>query len=315
MKFDHVLVIGFGGPTKPEEIRPFIENVTRGIPIPEERLKEVEHHYHEVGGYSKYTEYANHIINILNEQIAIEGLPLQTFLGMRNWRPYLKEAMAEIKRRGLKRGIGLILAPHRCDSSYEKYIRNVEDAKKEAGAEDVQYLYLGPWYEHPGFIEAQADKIKEELEKIPAVKRAQTPLVFCAHSIPVEMADKSKYSEEVRRSSELVADKLGMKKWQVAWQSRSGSPRQPWLEPDVVSVLQKLREQGEESVVVVPVGFICENVEVLYDLDIEAKQAAEKSGLKFFRAATVQDHDAFIAMIMELIAEAYRVSKRETENV
>lgn len=313
MNFDHVLVIGFGGPTRPEEIRPFIENVTRGIPIPEERLKEVEHHYHAVGGYSKYTEYVNHLINILNEQIAIESLPLQTFMGMRNWKPYLKEALAEIKRRGLKRGIGIILAPHRCDSSYEKYIRNVEDAKKETGA-DVDYFYFPAWFDHPGFIEAQAAQVLIELEKIPAAKRAQTPLVLSAHSIPLEMAEKSNYAEEVRRSAELVAEKLGMKKWQVAWQSRSGSPRQPWLEPDVVSVLKDLRAKGEEAAIVVPVGFICENVEVLYDLDIEAKQEAEKAGLKYFRAATVQDHESFIAMIMELMAEAYHAAKKKMEN-
>ncbi len=303
--YDHVLFIGFGGPTRPEEITPFLLNVTRGIPIPEERLREVEHHYHEVGGFSPYNEYTFRLFEKLRDKLREMNVPLPLFLGMRNWDPYLKDALAEIKRRGLKRGIGVILAPHRSDASYEKYVRNVEDAKREAGAEDVDYEYLKPWFEHPGFIHAQTDEVRKVLAKIPELKRKNTPLVFSAHSIPVEMAAKSRYVEEVRASAERVAQDAGQPKWQLAWQSRSGSPRQPWLEPDICSVIRDLKSKGEDSVLVVPVGFLCDNVEVLFDLDIEARKETENLGMKYYRASTVMDHPSFVAMFTELIQELF----------
>jgi protoporphyrin/coproporphyrin ferrochelatase len=305
MSFDHVLVIGFGGPTKPEEIKPFLQNVTRGIPIPEERLREVEHHYHEVGGFSPYNEYTFRLFERLREKLQERQVNLPLFLGMRNWNPYLKEALAEIKRRGLKRGIGLILAPHRSDASYEKYIRNVEDAKREAGALEINYEYLKPWFDHPGFIHAQTDEARKVLARIPAEDREAIPLLFSAHSIPMDMAAKSQYAEEVRASAALVAGELGNPKWHLAWQSRSGSPRQPWLEPDICSAIRELKRKGESSVLVIPVGFLCDNVEVLFDLDIEARQEAEKQGMKFYRASTVMDHPSFAAMFAELIQELF----------
>ncbi len=224
---------------------------------------------------------------------------------MRNWNPYLKDALSEIKRRGLKRGIGLILAPHRSDASYEKYIRSVEDAKREAGTLEVDYQYLKPWFEHPGFIHAQTEEARKTLAKIPEAKRGNIPLLFSAHSIPVEMAAKSQYAEEVRTSSELIAGELGSAKWQVAWQSRSGSPRQPWLEPDICSAVRGLKAQGGNSVLIIPVGFLCDNVEVLFDLDIEARQEAEKCGMAYFRASTVMEHPSFVEMFAELVQESF----------
>lgn len=303
MKFDHILVIGFGGPTRPEEIRPFIENVTRGISIPEERLKEVEHHYHEVGGFSPYNEYTFRLFDKLKEKLSAEGITLPLFIGMRNWTPHLADTLMTVKARGLKHGIGVILAPHRCDSSYEKYIRNVEDARKAAGAPEISYEYLRPWHDNPGFVEAQADETRKVLKNLPEERRKTIPVLFSAHSIPCEMAAKSQYAEEVRRSSELIAEALSFANWQVVWQSRSGSPRQPWLEPDICSVLRGLRQKGEEAAVIVPVGFLCDNVEVLFDLDIEARQEAEKAAMQYFRASTVMDHPRFVAMFSELIKE------------
>lgn len=292
MNFDHILIIGFGGPTKPEEIRPFIANVTRGIPIPEERLKEVEHHYHAVGGFSPYNQHTFQLVNQLRAKLTEKSISLPLFVGMRNWQPLLKETMLEIKQKGLKRGLGVILAPHRSDASYEKYIRAVDEAKESY---PVDYEYLGTWYDQPGFIDAQA----EEVQKV--LKNNETPVIFTAHSIPIEMAQKSRYAEEVMASSEAVAKKLGLKKWQLAWQSRSGSPRQPWLEPDVLQGIRDLKGKGEHAVTLVPIGFLCDNVEVLYDLDIEAKQEAEKLGMKYSRASTVHDHPRFVEMLCDKI--------------
>lgn len=299
MAFDHILLIGFGGPTRPEEVRPFIENVTRGIPIPEERLKEVEQHYQAVGGVSPYNEWAQRLSEKIREKLLEQGIKLPVFLGMRNWNPFLKETIASIKQKGLKQGIGVILAPHRSEASYDKYLRAVEEAKQATHAGEIVYEYLPPWFDHPGFIQAQADAMT-------GAKNA--PVIFTAHSIPLEMAQKSHYVEEVTRSSELVAQKLGITKWRIAWQSRSGpstrsGQAQPWVEPDVISVIKEYKDKGEKAVMLVPIGFLCDNVEILYDLDIESKETAKKIGIGYQRASTVNDCPQFVAMFAELIQE------------
>ncbi len=299
MKFDHILIIGFGGPTRPEEVRPFIENVTRGVPIPEERLKEVENHYLAVGGASPYNEWAHRLTGKIHEKLSEQGVTLPVFIGMRNWNPFLKDTIAAIQQKGLKKGIGVILAPHRCDASYEKYIRAVEEAKQAANAGKIEYQYLKSWHDHPGFVQAQASVILRPK----AEESTRMEILFTAHSIPLEMAQKSKYVEEVTQSSELVAKTLGVTKWRIGWQSRSGNPKQPWLEPDVISVIKDYKEQGEKSVMLVPIGFLCDNVEVLYDLDIEAKEAAKKIGIEYHRASTVNDHPQFVVMLADLIQE------------
>ena len=305
MSYDHILFIGFGGPTKPEEIWPFLQNVTRGIPIPEERLRSVEQHYHDVGGRSPYNDHTFRLLEKLRLKLAEKSISLPVFVGMRNGHPFMRETLAEIKAKGLMRGIGIILAPHRSDASYEKYIRTVEEAKHSADVGRMEYHYLEPWFDHPGFIEAQADEIEKVIGP-----RKNTPVIFSAHSIPMEMAQKSKYAEEVMVSSEKVAKHLGLSNWRLAWQSRSpsaGSGRdglpKPWLEPDVVSVIQRLKEEGASEGVLVPIGFLCDNVEVLFDLDIEAKQEAEKLGMIYRRASTVMDHPKFVAMFAALIGD------------
>lgn len=311
MPFDHILVIGFGGPTQPDEIWPFLQNVTRGIPIPEERLRSVEHHYHAVGGRSPYNEYTFRLLDKLREKLSQEKIFLPVFVGMRNWHPLMTDTLREIKQQGLKRGIGVILAPHRSDASYEKYIRTVEEAKKNADAE-IEYVYLKPWFDHAGFISAQADEIQKVLDAISESDQKKVPLIFTAHSIPLEMAEKSHYAEEVRISCELVIQQLGMSNWQLAWQSRSGNPRQPWLEPDVNAAIRYLHAKAQKQFVIVPIGFLCDNVEVLFDLDTEAREESEKLGIKYWRASTVMDHPKFVAMFAELIEEILEDSNAQS---
>lgn len=307
---DHILIIGFGGPTKPDEIQPFLEEVTRGLPIPPARVQEVAHHYEAVGGRSPYNEYTRRFFTKLQERLRATGVGLPMFLGMRNWHPFLRDVMGEIKRQGLTRGLGVILAPHRCDSSYEKYIRNVENATVHAAALDIHYEYLPPWHEHPLFIEAQAAQVKRALKSAPPGAH----LLFSAHSIPVEMAQRCRYVEEFRASSEAVAKALGWTKWSLAYQSRSGNPRQPWLEPDVASAIRELKQQDARHVIVVPIGFLCDHVEVLFDLDIEAKQAAQEAGIGFSRASTVMDHPKFVEMFAQLIATALALTSPQTRS-
>ncbi len=301
---DHILVIGFGGPTKKEEVQPFLNIVARGRNIPPERVQEVSNHYDAVGGYSRYNEDTFRLVDAIKSQLSGRGVHLPVFVGMRNWDPFLKDTIGEIHAKGLKRGIGVVLAPYRCEVSFERYWRDVEEAKAAAKAPEITYSSLPPWHEHPGFIKAQAEMAQDTLQSLSVKEREKTHLIFSAHSIPVEMAQTSHYVEAFERSSEKVAEALGHTAWHLGYQSRSGSPRQPWLEPDVETVLEKLKRDRINQVAVVPIGFLCENVEVLFDLDIEAKEAAEKLGLSFLRAPTVQAHPAFAGMFAELIAQA-----------
>lgn len=301
--FDHILIIGFGGPENREEIMPFLEHVTRNRNIPEARLQEVARHYEKVGGFSPYNAYTFQLADKLKASLLAEGMGLPVFVGMRNWHPFLDVTLSDIKIRGLKKGLGIILAPHRSETSYERYIQNVKDARQAVEAEGIEYQYLKPWHDHPLFIQAQADEVKKVLDALASAEQKEVHLLFSAHSIPLNMSGCAGYRDEFRRSSELVASELGVNRWSLAYQSRSGNPREAWLEPDVLSAIRQLAEKGEKRVALVPVGFLCDNVEVLYDLDVEAKEAAEKAGIQYLRARTVTDNPKFVAMLKTLIGE------------
>ncbi len=303
---DHILVIGFGGPTKPEDIRPFLAEVTRGTRIPETRIADVVHHYERVGGRSPYNDYTIRLCDQLKTALRAHSVQVPLFLGMKNWHPFLADTLRTIHQQRLSHGLGVVLAPHRCDASFEKYLRGIDEAKQQAAAPEIQYGYLGPWHEHPLFIAAQTDQIQQALNALSVQVRASAHILFTAHSIPVEMAKHSRYVEEFDASSRAVATALGRTNWSLAYQSRSGSSMQPWLEPDVESVIRELKAKGEQQVVVVPIGFLCDHVEVLFDLDIEAKVVAEEVGLGFARASTVMDHPQFVRMFVELIQRDIR---------
>ena len=303
MSFDHILIVGFGGPAQPGELRPFLEQVTRGLGIPEERLQQVLQHYEAIGGVSPYNRHVFQLVEKLKDQLFRKGIVLPVFVGMRNWHPFLKDTMAEIKKKGFKKGIGVILAPQRSDASFDKYMRNVEEAKQAAEAPFIECEYLKAWHDHPFFIEAQADQVRQVLATLAPKELAELHFIFTAHSIPVEMAQACRYVQEFETSSSRVAHELGWEKWSLAYQSRSGNPKQPWLEPDVTQEIRRLSTKGIRTVLLVPAGFINDNVEVLYDLDIEARQAALQSGLGYRRASTVMDHPKFVKMFAELIEE------------
>lgn len=299
--FDHILVIGFGGPTRPEEVRPFLEIVARGAKIPEERLREVEHHYQQTGGFSPYNSHAERLFGKLAARLKEAGVTQPCFLGMRNWHPFLSEPLSRIREQGLRRGLGVVLAPHRSEPGFERYVRAVEAAKVEAGAVEVRTEYLGPWHDHPLFIRAQVQRVKEAWGPEPPRDWAGTEILFTAHSIPLAMARVSRYEREFLLSSARVAAALGGYPWSVAYQSRSGPPAQPWLEPDPAAALRALAAAGKRRVIAVPIGFLFDHTEVLYDLDIEAKEAARAAGLEFTRAPTVMDHPDFVGMLASLI--------------
>jgi ferrochelatase len=301
---DAVLLIAFGGPEKPEDIRPFLAAVTRGRPIPPGRLEEVAHHYERIGGRSPLNELTFRQADALRARLVADGLPLPVYVGMRNWRPYLHETLAAMASDGVRRALGLILSALQSEASWDRYQGDVAEARARVGPGAPVVDWAPPWSDRAGFLAAVADRVGAALGEVPAAERPATPIVFTAHSVPVPMADGSPYVARLTESSRAVAARLGHARWSIAYQSRSGRPEDPWLEPDVGDAIRRLGVEGARHVVVAPIGFVCDHVEVLYDLDVEARAVAEACGIVFHRAATVSDHPAFVAMLAELGREA-----------
>jgi ferrochelatase len=308
MPYDAVLLIAFGGPTRREEIRPFLENVTRGRPVPPARLDEVAHHYEQMpGGASPLTALTRAQAAALQTALASGGPLLPVFVGMRNWTPFLHEALAEMAARGHRRVIGVVMSALRCEASWDRYRDDVAAARaRTPNAPDVRFT--DPWFAHAGFLDAVAARARDALAAVPAERRAWTPLIFTAHSIPVAMAEEAPYVAELTAVAHAVAGRLAHRRFSIAYQSRSGAPGDRWLEPDINDVLRSLAEDKERCVVVVPAGFVCDHVEVLYDLDVEARATAEASGLMFHRATAVNDHPAFIAALADVVRRTVKAA-------
>jgi ferrochelatase len=301
---DSVLLIAFGGPTKREEIRPFLEIVTRGRRIPGERIEEVARHYEQMpGARSPLNELTERQAEALRAALARAGLPLPVSVGMRNWHPFLHETLAAMAARGARRTLGIIMSSLRAEASWERYQQDVAEARaKVPNAPEV--VYAPEWYTRPLFTEAVGARAAAALAEVPAERRAWTPLIFTAHSIPVAMAEAGPYVVELTESADRVAQWLQHKRWSIAYQSRSGSPRDPWLEPDIGDVVRSLANDGERDVVVVPIGFVCDHVEMLYDLDVRARAIADERHMRFHRAAALNDHPKFIELLVDLVRNA-----------
>jgi ferrochelatase len=300
-RYEAVLMVGFGGPTRPDEIRPFLQNVARGRPIPPARLEEVAHHYQAIGGRSPYNELIMKQADALRALLAEAGAAVPVYVGMRNWAPYVKDVIREIAGAGARRIFCFPMAPHRSEASWDRYRQTVAEALADVGSSAPAAGYPEPWHDHPLFVRAVASRVADSLESLTDAERSRVQVIFTAHSIPAAMDAQSRYSGQIAESCCLVARQLGLERWTLAYQSRSGKPRDPWLEPDVSEVLRGL---AGRSAVVAPVGFICDHVEVLYDLDIETASIARASGVTMRRAATVGDHPLFIRMIAELLGRA-----------
>jgi ferrochelatase len=298
--FDAILIIAFGGPEKPEDIRPFLSNVTSGRPIPPERIEESAHHYELIGGRSPLNELTFKQAEGLKATLKERGYNLPVYVGMRNWHPLLTETVSNMSEKGVRHALGVIMSAHQCDASWERYQRDVEEAIAKCGV-NLSIDYTPPLFDHPLFIEASADRVFECLEQIPPDERKDAVLIFTAHSIPIPMADESPYVEQLTTSSRLIAERLRHEKWMLAYQSRSGRPTDPWLEPDICDVLRDLATQGVRYVIVQPIGFLCDHVEVLYDIGIEAAHVAQEVGIKLLRANTVNDDPKFILALADTV--------------
>jgi protoporphyrin/coproporphyrin ferrochelatase len=304
--FDSVLLIAFGGPEKIQDVRPFLEIVSAGRRIPPERLEEVARHYELIGGRSPLNELTMRQAEGLRKVLQRDGVPTPVYVGMRNWHPFLHETLAEMRDEGHRRTLGVILSSFQTEASWERYVADVAAAREKVGAGAPEVSYAAPWSEHPRFVDAMVARAADALAEVPAPKRADALLVFTAHSVPVAMASGSPYARQLEAAALVIAGRLGHARWQVAYQSRSGSPNDPWLEPDICDVIRAARVRGIEDVVVAPIGFVCDHVEVLYDLDVEARATASEAGLRFHRAQAANDHPAFIAMLADLVAQGLR---------
>ena len=301
MHYDAVLLLAFGGPEKMDDVRPFLANVLRGRPVPPTRLQEVVRHYELFDGRSPLNEITFGQAQALQHLFAQDGTQLPVYVGMRNWHPYIAETLEQMRQDGVKNSIGFILSAQQSEAGWERYKTNVAEARERLGLLAPQVSFTPGWHNHPLFIHAVADLTKQAFSSIPAERWGVTPLVYTAHSVPASMPRTQEYVRQVEEGARLVAERIGHENWSVAYQSRSGPPHVPWLGPDIGAALKDLAAQGARYSVVVPIGFVCDHIEVLYDLDTEAREIAERNGLHMVRARTVNTHPSFLRMIAEVV--------------
>jgi protoporphyrin/coproporphyrin ferrochelatase len=301
--FDAVLVISFGGPSGPGDVRAFLANVLRGRRVTAERIEEVARHYRLFGGVSPITELTGRQAAGLETRLAASGHRLPVYVGMRNWHPFLSDTLSRMSDDGVRRAIGFIMAAQHSHSSCGQYRQNVLDARARLVQDrraDVEVTYVPDWHANAGFVDVVAARVRAAIDRLPAALQSTARLVFTAHSIPMSMAATSRYARELDESSRLVAERLGRIDWALVYQSRSGRPEDPWLEPDVCDYLRAERGRGLEAAVLVPIGFVCDHIEVLYDLDHEAAAVCRAIGVTMTRAETVNDHPRFLQMMAEV---------------
>jgi protoporphyrin/coproporphyrin ferrochelatase len=298
-EFDAILVVSFGGPEGPDDVMPFLENVTRGRNVPRERLLEVAHHYELFGGVSPINEQNRELVAALEPELRAHGIDLPVYFGNRNWHPFLTDTMRQMRDDGVRRALAFLTSAFSSYSGCRQYRENLFEAQQAVGPDAPEVPRLRMLYNHPGFVEANAERVRAALAQVPDGAH----IAFTAHSIPVAMAKRCAYEAQLRETGRLVAEAVGVADWQVVYQSRSGPPHVPWLEPDVCDHLEALSARGVESVVISPIGFVSDHLEVLFDLDVEAREVAERVGLRMARAGTAGTHPAFVSAIREAIAE------------
>ncbi len=307
--FDAVLLIAFGGPRGRADIRPFLDNVLRGRPVTRARREEVARHYELFDGVSPLAEITARQADGLRDRLEVNGPALPVYVGMRNWHPFLADTLEEMARAGVKHAIGFIMAAYHSYASCGQYRQNVADARAELRkrqAPDVELSYVGDWYNHQAFIGANARRVNDALERLPNGLREKAHLVVTAHSIPQPMAEGSRYEAELRKSAQMIARMVGTDDWELVFQSRSGRLQDPWLGPDICDYLRAERNRALEAVVICPLGFVADHIEVLYDLDHEAAGVCQETGLPMSRAATVNDDPLFLDMVADVVRRTHQ---------
>ena len=313
MSYDAILLVSFGGPEGRDDVLPFLENVTRGRNIPRERLLEVAEHYYHFDGVSPINQQCRDLIEALRPELDKHGIDLPIFWGNRNWDPLLPDTLQKMKEAGVKQALAFVTASYSSWSSCRQYRENIADAQEAVGEGAPEVDKIRAFYNHPDFVAANAQLVQKSLDQIPVERRNKTRIAFTAHSIPNSMSDNCDYVQQLTECCRLVAEAVSISPdhWRLVYQSRSGRPQDPWLEPDICDHLLTLKESGAEDVVVVPIGFLSDHMEVLFDLDCEAVDACKELGLNMVRCETVSTHPTFVGMIGKLVLERIAESPKE----
>lgn len=302
-QYDAVLLVSFGGPEQPEDVMPFLENVVRGRNVPRERLLEVADHYHHFDGRSPINDQNRALLKALQAELAEHGPNLPIYWGNRNWHPLLPDTLRQMKEDGVQKAIAFVTSAFSSYSGCRQYRENIAAAQAAVGEGAPQIDKIRVFYDYPEFQEVIRLETEDALAELPEPLRDGAHILFTAHSIPLSMAQGCKYLDQLKEASASVAKALGRDNFSLVYQSRSGPPQVPWLEPDVLDALRGLKSNGTQAVVIVPIGFVSDHLEVLYDLDTEAKQLCEELGIAMSRAATAGTHPLFVRMIRDLIVE------------
>lgn len=301
--YDALLVMSFGGPEGMGDVLPFLENVTRGRNIPRERLVEVSHHYELFNGVSPINAQNHALIAALETELQTHGIRLPIYFGNRNWHPLITDTIRQMRDDGVQRALVLVTSAFSSYSGCRQYREDLIQACEVVGEGAPIFDKLRVFYNHPGFIEPITEKTQQALPQFPPELRHDVHLIFTAHSIPLGMVRNSDYVTQLEEVCQLVGERIRTTNYKLVYQSRSGPPHVPWLEPDICDYLEEIKARNINNVVIVPIGFISDHMEVLFDLDVEARQIASKLGIKLVRTETVGTHPAFIRMIRELILE------------
>jgi protoporphyrin/coproporphyrin ferrochelatase len=319
--FDAILLLSFGGPEGPDDVVPFLENVTRGRGVPRERLEEVAEQYLLFGGRSPINDQNKALLDALRAELDRRGHDLPLHWGNRNWAPFVEDVLGEITAAGHRRVLAVSTSAYSSYSACRQYLDDIDRAVaavRDAGGDPPSVEKVRPYWNHPGFVLAMVERVHAALEALAPADRNRARLVFTAHSVPLSMAETSDYQAQLLDEATMLAERAAVPRigtarngppdasdrgWDLVYQSRSGPPQVPWLEPDIVDHLGALHERGEDVVIVVPIGFTSDHMEVVYDLDTQAADAAEELGMTMVRAGTVGTHPLFVHGLVDVLEE------------
>jgi len=304
MAYDALLVVSFGGPESHDQVLPFLENVVRGRNVPRERLLEVAEHYYHFDGRSPINDQVRELIAALRAEFEAHNVQLPIYWGNRNWHPFLADTMRTMQGDGVRNALAFVTSAYSSYSGCRQYRENIAAAQRESGAPAPNVEKLRAFYNHPGFLAASAERLAMALQRVPEPARGNVQVVYTAHSIPLSMASGCDYVKQLEEVRRLLSENLGVSNDALVYQSRSGPPGQPWLSPDILEHLHQVKEKGlATGVVLAPIGFLSDHLEVLYDLDVEASELCKSLQLPMVRAETVGTHPRIIQMVRELVEE------------
>jgi ferrochelatase len=308
--FDALLIVSFGGPERHEDVLPFLENVLRGKNVPRERMLEVAEHYYHFDGRSPINEQTKELIASVEQEFRDHGVKLPVYWGNRNWHPFLAETLKQMQADGIRHAAALVTSAFGSYSGCRQYREDIARALQAAGTEDLLIEKLPNFCDREEFIATMVDRVRVAMAELPPAERSGAgpikaeQLIFTAHSIPMSMAESSPYVRQLKEASQRVATACGVSNWTLIYQSRSGPPSQPWLAPDICDYLREQHAAGVRSVIICPIGFISDHMEVLYDLDTEARALCDQLGLKMVRAGTAGSHPKIVGMLRDMVLNA-----------